>query len=105
VPFSMEQDYRADVVRNGRAKSLVQRAIRTVNHCEFSPREVGTAWNDLIAWVDHGKRPAGDVIDNRAALAARDYGCRFTDHTAYNGPGTRKLFPACHEPTLKSQVT
>jgi pimeloyl-ACP methyl ester carboxylesterase len=95
VPFSMEQDYRADVVRNGRAKSLVQRAIRTVDHCEFSPLEVGAAWNDLVAWVDRGKKPAGDVIDDRAVVSARDYGCRFTDRTAYNSPGTRKLFPAC----------
>jgi pimeloyl-ACP methyl ester carboxylesterase len=95
VPFSMEQEYRADVVRNGRAKSLVQRAIRTVGHCEFSPAEAGTAWNDLVTWVDHGKKPAGDVIDDRAVVAAPGYGCRFTDATAYTGPGTRKLFPAC----------
>jgi pimeloyl-ACP methyl ester carboxylesterase len=95
VPFSMEQDYRADVVRNGRAKSLVQRAIRTVDHCEFSPREVGTAWNDLVAWVDRGKKPAGDVIDDRAVVGAQNYGCRFTDAGAYTGPGTRKLFPPC----------
>jgi pimeloyl-ACP methyl ester carboxylesterase len=95
VPFAMEQEYRADVVHNGRTKSLVQRAIRTVSHCEFSPVEAGTAWNDLVAWVDHGTRPAGDVIDNATTVAAPTYGCRFTDPTAYNGPGTRKLFPPC----------
>jgi Tannase-like family of unknown function (DUF6351) len=95
VPFAMEQDYQADVVRNGQAKSLVQRAIRTVDHCEFSPAEVGTAWNDLLAWVDRGEKPAGDVIGSRVVVAAHEYGCRFSDRGAYNGPGTRKLFPAC----------
>ncbi|MET0134419.1 MAG: hypothetical protein ABW215_12595 [Kibdelosporangium sp.] len=95
VPFAMEQDYRADVARNGRTKSLVQRAIRTVEHCEFSPAEVGTAWNDLLAWVDRGEKPAGDVLDVRAKVAAPDYGCRFTDAAAYPGPGTRRMFPAC----------
>ena len=95
VPFAMEQDYRSDVAHNGRTKLLVQRAIRTVNHCEFSPGEVGAAWNDLVGWVDHGTKPAGDVVDDPAVVAAPDYGCRFTDRTAYNGPGTRKMFPAC----------
>jgi pimeloyl-ACP methyl ester carboxylesterase len=95
VPFSMEQDYRADVAHNGQSKLLVQRAIRSVNHCEFSPNEATTAWNDLVAWVDHGTKPAGDAIDDRAVVAAPNFGCRFTDPAAYNGPGTRKLFPPC----------
>ncbi len=95
VPFSMEQQYRDDVARNGRTKSLVQRAIRTVNHCEFSPVEAGTAWHDLVAWVGHGTRPAGDVVNDPARLASPTYGCRFTDATAYNSPGTRKLFAPC----------
>jgi pimeloyl-ACP methyl ester carboxylesterase len=95
VPFVMEQEYRADVARNGRTNLLVQRAIRTVNHCEFSPREAASAWDDLVTWVDHGPRPAGDVVDNPAVVARPDYGCRFTDPTAYNGPGTRKLFAPC----------
>jgi hypothetical protein len=95
VTFSMEQEYQQDVARNGRTKSLVQRAIRTVEHCEFSPVEVATAWNDLVTWVDRGRKPIGDVVDNRATVAAPDYGCRFTDRTAYTGPGTRRLFPPC----------
>jgi len=92
VPYSMEQDYQRDVVRQGRSKLLVQRAIRTANHCEFAPSEVGTAWDDLVAWVDHGRRPAGDDV---TATTAADYGCRFTDRAAYDTPGTRKLFPPC----------
>ncbi|MDT7786696.1 MAG: hypothetical protein QOF58_5115 [Pseudonocardiales bacterium] len=90
VPFKMEQDYRDDAARFGRTHLVVQRAIRTIDHCEFSPTEVGNAWGDLTAWVDRGKRPAGD--DVRRTDDPR-YGCRFTDRLATGG--TRSFFPAC----------
>ncbi|WP_394618828.1 hypothetical protein JNUCC0626_06920 [Lentzea sp. JNUCC 0626] len=90
VPFSMEQDYRDDAARNGRSGLVVQRAIRTIDHCEFSPAEVQTAWGDLTAWVDRGKRPAGD--DVRRTGDPR-FGCRFSDRTATGG--TRSFFPTC----------
>lgn len=96
VPFSMEQIYSRDVDRNDRGHLLAQRAIRTINHCEFSPTEVGTAWDDLVTWADTGRRPAGDVVDDPAVVAAPDYGCRFSDPAAYTAPNTtRRLFPAC----------
>lgn len=90
VPFSMEQDYRDDVARFGRTRLLVQRAIRTIDHCEFSPAEVGDAWRDLITWVDRGKRPSGDDVRRTDSPA---YGCRFSDRQATGG--TRALFPVC----------
>jgi pimeloyl-ACP methyl ester carboxylesterase len=96
VPFSMEQIYARDVDRNDRGHLLAQRAIRTINHCEFSPTEVGTAWDDLVTWADTGRRPAGDLVDDPAVVAAPDYGCRFSDPAAYTAPNTtRRLFPAC----------
>ncbi|MCC8244901.1 hypothetical protein [Saccharothrix luteola] len=96
VPFSMEQLYERDVERNGRGHLLVQRAIRAIGHCEFSPNEVGAAWDDLLTWADTGRRPAGDVVGDPAVVAAPGYGCRFTDPTAYTAPNTtRRLFPAC----------
>ncbi|MFD8491695.1 hypothetical protein [Amycolatopsis sp. NPDC059657] len=93
VPFSMEQAYRDDVARHGRSGSLVQRAIRTSNHCEFSPAEAGTAWDDLLKWVQTGKRPAGDVVNDPRVVSAAGYGCKFTDPAATGG--TRGLFPKC----------
>ena len=96
VPFSMEQRYQADVARHGKSRFLVQRAIRAAQHCEFTPTEVGTAWDDLVRWVRTGARPAGDVVSNPAVVAAADYGCRFSDRAAYTaGVGTRRLYPAC----------
>jgi len=98
VPFSMEQVYAGDVARHGRTAMLAQRAIRTVNHCEFDAREAGSAWHALVAWVETGRRPAADVVDDPATVAAPDYGCRFSDPDAYRTPpagSTRRLFPAC----------
>ncbi|MBA9003953.1 alpha/beta hydrolase family protein [Thermomonospora cellulosilytica] len=94
VPFSMEQDYKADAARHHRDGLLVQRAIRSVGHCEFSPNEVITAWNDLVRWERDGVRPAGDDVMRRRTVADPDYGCRFTDPAAHS-TGTRPLFPAC----------
>ncbi|WP_433477360.1 hypothetical protein ACQPZP_10065 [Spirillospora sp. CA-142024] len=96
VPFSMEQIYAKEVARNRRSGLLVQRAIRTTQHCEFSNVEAGTAWDDLVRWIDRGRRPAGDVTTKPSVVARPDYGCRFSDPAAYAaGSGTRRLFPAC----------
>ncbi|SCF24371.1 alpha/beta hydrolase family protein [Micromonospora mirobrigensis] len=94
VPFSMEQAYARDVAHHGRSRLLVQRAVRAANHCEFSPAEAGAAWDDLTTWVRGGARPAGDDVTDRRKVAAADFGCRFTDPTAY-GTGTRPLFARC----------
>ncbi|MCP9953877.1 hypothetical protein [Actinomadura madurae] len=96
VPFSMEQIYAKEVARNHRSRLLVQRAVRTVQHCEFSDAEAGAAWDDLVRWIDKGRRPAGDVTTKPSTVARPDYGCRFSDRAAYAaGAGTRRLFPAC----------
>ncbi|HEV7978250.1 hypothetical protein [Amycolatopsis sp.] len=97
VPFSMEQVYRDDVARHGKTRLLAQRAIRTAEHCEFGNKEVSTAWNDLVRWVDTGRRPAADVVDDPKVVASAGYGCRFTDASAYPS-GTRGFFAACPAP-------
>lgn len=96
VPFSQEQDYRENAVRNGRGHLVVQRAIRTIGHCEFSEREVATAWDDLTQWVRRGTRPAGDSVDQPTEVARSEFGCVFSDPEAYSaGSGSRALFPRC----------
>lgn len=96
VPFSMEQAYARDVAKHGRSRLVVQRAIRAAQHCEFTPAEAGAAWDDLVSWIRHGKRPAGDNVTDPTVVAAADYGCRFSDQAAYAaGVGTRRLYPAC----------
>jgi hypothetical protein len=95
VPFSMEQYYAEDVAAQGRSALLVQRAIRAVGHCEFSEAEVTTAFDDLVAWVEHGVRPAGDVVTDPAAVAAANYGCRFSQPDPAD-LGSRVLFAPCN---------
>jgi hypothetical protein len=100
VPFSMEQIYAKDVARNGQSELLVQRAIRASGHCELSPTEVGTAWDELVGWVEaratdpSAKAPEGDPVTDRAAVADAAFGCRFSDPAAY-GTGSRPLYPPC----------
>jgi pimeloyl-ACP methyl ester carboxylesterase len=105
VPFSMEQHYARKVAAHGESNLLVQRAVREAGHCEYTPNEVGKAWADLQTWVSaHGHharalaRPAGDDVLTPSVVAAADYGCRFTDPTAYQDPKdfpTRALFAPC----------
>jgi hypothetical protein len=96
VPFSMEQAYRQDVDKTNRGDLVVQRAIRSVNHCEFTPTEAGTAWDDLVAWVHTGNRPAGDDVVNPQVVADPNFGCQFSDKAAFAaGAGTRRLFASC----------
>ncbi|MBC8092651.1 MAG: hypothetical protein H7Y15_12080, partial [Pseudonocardia sp.] len=100
VPFAMEQDYAAEVAANGASDLLVQRAIRATGHCEFSNDEAGTAWDDLVGWVENGDRPEGDDVLDADTVADPAYGCRFSDPAAYaNAPApseddTRRLFDA-----------
>ncbi|AGZ43219.1 alpha/beta hydrolase family protein [Actinoplanes friuliensis] len=89
VPFSMEQIYAQRAARNGRAQLFVSRAIRGVGHCDFTQPELQQGFDDLMTWVRTGRRPGGDAILDRRAVAAPGFGCRWT-------VGTRAAFgPAC----------
>jgi hypothetical protein len=78
VPFSMEQVYAREALRNGRSRLFVSRAIRDVAHCGFVLAERQRAFDDLVTWTETGRRPAGDAILDRRAVAAASFGCRFS---------------------------
>ncbi|MCK5099312.1 MAG: hypothetical protein KAR45_14475 [Desulfobacteraceae bacterium] len=78
VPFSMQQIYAQRVAENGVSHLLVQRAIRDVGHCTFTPDEVVAGFMDLVGWVEHGIPPVGDDILDPIEVAAPDFGCTFT---------------------------
>ena len=78
VPFSMEQIYAKRVAERGQGDLLTQRAIRGTLHCNFTPQELSTAFDDLAAAVRTGERPAGDDVLDPAAVADPRYGCRFS---------------------------
>ena len=82
VPFHMEQEYARRVAANGDPDLLVQRATRDFGHCTFTPTELVTTFVDLVGWVEHGVKPAGDDVLDPAVVAAPDFGCTFTDQAA-----------------------
>ncbi|HEX2770943.1 MAG TPA: phthalyl amidase [Micromonosporaceae bacterium] len=86
VPFSMEQVYAQRVAAAGRSDLLVQRAIRGVGHCDFTPTELVTGFTDLVRWVEQGVRPAGDDVLTPAVVADPAYGCRFTTAAPHRTP-------------------
>lgn len=79
VPIEMEQVYAREVIANGRSDLLVQRAIRDIGHCAFTPQEWQQSYGDLFAWVEDGLRPAGD--DLLADISSPSLGCDFTTGT------------------------
>lgn len=85
VPFHNEIAYAEDVARHGRSDLLVQRAIRGVSHCGFTPIELVTAFSDLVRWVEDGVVPAGDPVLDPRAVASETYGCAFTDFDTPDG--------------------
>ena len=92
VPFSMQQVYAAEAEEQGTRDLLVQRAVRAAGHCEFTPQEAATQFDDLVRWVEGGVKPAGDDVLDRAEVAAPDFGCAWTTPAT---TGTRRLYPAC----------
>jgi hypothetical protein len=93
VPFSMEQIYAQRVAAHGQSRLFVSRAIRGVGHCDFTQSELQAGFSDLVKWVRHGDKPAGDRVTDARVVASPNFGCRFTDQT----PGTHPGFvaPAC----------
>ncbi len=85
VPITLEQSYLKKVQAAGKGDLLVQRAIRSAGHCQFSGQEETTAWNDLVNWVANGKKPAGD--DFSGSLA--DIGRQFTTPLRAGDPGNK----------------
>lgn len=78
VPFHNETVYAAETAAQGNSDLLVQRAIRGVSHCGFTPNEMIEGMSDLVNWAENGVRPAGDNVGDPAAVAAADFGCAFT---------------------------
>jgi dienelactone hydrolase len=79
VPVVNEEAYASRAEAHGKRDLLVQRAIRGVNHCDFTAAEFSTAFIDLVGWVDAGIKPAGDDWLDPAEVASPDFGCAFTN--------------------------
>ena len=63
---------------NGASDLLVQRAIRDIGHCTFTPDELITGFVDLVNWVELGIKPAGDDVLDPVVVDDPNSGCTFT---------------------------
>jgi dienelactone hydrolase len=62
VPLSLEQSYRRRTIAAGTDHLLVQRVMRAPSHCRFDGETREQAFDDLVAWVERGVRPAGEDV-------------------------------------------
>jgi pimeloyl-ACP methyl ester carboxylesterase len=83
VPIFLEQSLKRAVAAAGKDALLAQRIYRIAGHCGFSQPEMIKAFDDLIAWVHKGARPAGDEVNGDLSNA----GLTFTDPLRPNDPG------------------
>jgi pimeloyl-ACP methyl ester carboxylesterase len=83
VPIVLEQSLKRAVAAAGKDGLLAQRIYRIAGHCGFSQPEMIKAFDDLIAWVHKGTRPAGDDVNGDLSNA----GLTFTNPLRPNDPG------------------
>jgi pimeloyl-ACP methyl ester carboxylesterase len=62
VPIDQQQTLRRLVDAAGKGNMLVQRVVREPRHCGFRVRQWERGLEDLIAWVEGGKKPAGEDV-------------------------------------------
>jgi dienelactone hydrolase len=62
VPLSLEQSYRRRTIAAGADRLLVQRVVRAGGHCGFDGETREQAFDDLVAWIERGVKPAGDDV-------------------------------------------
>lgn len=84
VPIVQEVRYREKVTAAGASALLVQRAVRSGGHCQFTDAEVTSAWIDLLRWVREGVVPPGDDLSGSLV----DVGRAFTKPLRPGDPGT-----------------
>ena len=87
VPVFLEQVLKKAVVAAGNERLLVQRLYRIGAHCQFSQPEQIRAFDDLVAWVRQGTKPAGDEVLGDLSDAGRT----FTDALRPNDPGGKTV--------------
>jgi hypothetical protein len=83
VPVLIEQGLKRAISSAGNDRLLVQRLYRIGGHCQFSQPEMIRAFDDLVAWVRNGTRPAGDEVLGDLSDAGRT----FTEPRRPNDPG------------------
>jgi hypothetical protein len=72
----------------GKGDLLVQRVVEDPNHCGFMASEWEEGLEDLVAWVEEGKRPDGDDV---LVSDLRQVGKRFTRAPRFGGDAASQV--------------
>ena len=62
VPAAAAFEYALAAQRAGHGANFVQQYVPRDGHCVFTPAEIGTAFDELVKWVDGGARPASGIL-------------------------------------------
>jgi pimeloyl-ACP methyl ester carboxylesterase len=62
VPASSAFEYALIAQRAGHAENFVQQYVNKEGHCVFTPGEIGQAFDELVGWVQTGKRPVAGKL-------------------------------------------
>jgi len=87
VPLSLEQSYRRRTIAAGTDHLLVQRVMRAGSHCGFDGEMREQAFDDLVAWIERGVRPAGEDV---LASDLSRIGVRWTRYLLLDDPLFRR---------------
>ena len=63
VPIEQARIHQRIVDAAGKSDLLVQRVLRDPSHCGFTNTEIEASFDDLVGWVEQGRKPTGhDVL-------------------------------------------
>jgi hypothetical protein len=93
VPIDEEQILRKKVEAAGKGDLLVQRAVQDARHCGFTNAEWEQGLEDLVNWVEKGKKPKGEnlLVDDLTKAGNFNLAPRFgsTEAGKVKGAGER----------------
>ncbi|MDR3752589.1 MAG: alpha/beta fold hydrolase [Terracidiphilus sp.] len=62
IPASTDEWYSNQVMRRGHEDNFVLQYVEENGHCNFTPKEEVTAFDELLSWLHDGKRPASGLM-------------------------------------------
>jgi hypothetical protein len=62
IPGTTLALYAHEVEAAGFGENLVQQYVHRDGHCAFSRQQVGESFDELLAWINGGKRPAPGLL-------------------------------------------
>jgi hypothetical protein len=102
VPLVEDQVVAEKVAASGRSSLLVQRAVQSPGHCQFTSAEIEDAFAAVVNWASTGTRPDGEDIAN---FDPAMLGARFTSAPRIGSPAADAMPNAAERMELKFNVT